>query len=368
MNQNTLAIVSLGDNIHTIRWANSFAERDWDVTIISTNNKKNVHHRQHPNIKIFTLDEYVKFEGSSLIKRIQQYRSLKRKLKGEKYDIIHAHFISHYTYFLTGLNNLIISLWGKDIIWDYSYKEPIIKKMIKKAILKRVNYISTTSNFLKHTAISYFKNSEKKIRVIPFGVKMEYFVPSREKLSSQNVKLVFIKHLEVKYGPMILLEAFKKVVSENNNIELILVGDGSLRKDVLDFVEKNNLQSKVHYRGKVSHEEIISALDESDIFVMPSVFQSESFGVAAIEASAMELPIIVTRVGGVPEVIVDHKTGLLIEPNKTEELKNAIEWLIENKEKAKQMGKYGRIFTKNNYSWDENVNQMHDYYNYIISQ
>lgn len=366
MDKKRLIIISLGDNIHTIRWANGFAELGWEVNIISINNKINERHEQNSNVRIIKLNEYVDIEKNNFINRIKKYKTLKNKLIVSKYDIVHIHFISTYSFFLLGLKNLIVSLWGKDIIWDYNYNEPFFKRSIKNRILKKVKYISTTSNFLKNTAISYHAKSEEKIRVIPFGVELNKFEPGREKFSSDLIRIVFVKHFETKYGPMLLLEAFNNLCQKNNNIKLTLIGDGQLKAEVINFIQKNNLTEKVELTGRLSHKEIIHQLDSSDIFVMPSIYQSESFGVAAIEASAMQLPIIVTKVGGVPEVVLHNKTGLLIEPNDVIEIEKAIDYLIKNRLVAKSLGIEGRNFVEKYYDWKNNRTAMEEYYSYIL--
>jgi glycosyltransferase involved in cell wall biosynthesis len=99
-----------------------------------------------------------------------------------------------------------------------------------------------------------------------------------------------------------------------------------------------------------------------DIFVMPSTENSETFGVAAIEAQAMEIPVVASKIGGIPEAMLDGTTGILVEPKNVEQLADAMIRLIENPEDRKRMGKAGRQFVLNNYNLEENVGLFESLY------
>jgi len=102
-----------------------------------------------------------------------------------------------------------------------------------------------------------------------------------------------------------------------------------------------------------------------DIFAMPSIH--EEFGVSAVEAQAMEVPVVATRVGGIPEVVEDGMTGVLVEPRNVEQLAQAIIRLLENPELRLEMGRKGREYVLAHYQWDENATEMEKIYVDVVA-
>ena len=105
-------------------------------------------------------------------------------------------------------------------------------------------------------------------------------------------------------------------------------------------------------------------IGKMDIFVMPSL--SESFGVSALEAESMEIPVVATNVGGIPEVVVNEVTGLLVKPNNHWALANAIIKLLSNNDLRTKMGKNGRKLVIEKYNWQENMEKIEKIYKSLI--
>src|ERR1019366_4568223 len=129
---------------------------------------------------------------------------------------------------------------------------------------------------------------------------------------------------------------------------------------------------RVTFHGYVNqnteYEKYISLLTNFDIFAILSIIDSETFGVAAVEASACEIPIVATSVGGLPEVIESEKTGILVPPKNVEETSKAVERLIIDKELRILMGKNGRKRVEENYNWKNNIIQMLDLYEKLLNK
>jgi glycosyltransferase involved in cell wall biosynthesis len=121
----------------------------------------------------------------------------------------------------------------------------------------------------------------------------------------------------------------------------------------------------VEFRGEVSHEKVPSVLNELDIFVMPS--RAEGFGVAALEGAASELPVVATRVHGIPDVVIDGETGILVPPRDIGALAAAIESLATQAKVRAKMGKAGRAFVERHYRWEDNCAQMDRLYEHALA-
>lgn len=154
---------------------------------------------------------------------------------------------------------------------------------------------------------------------------------------NQGVKIVHIGRFDPAKNHELLIDAFAVVVKNFNEAKLLLIGEGDYRARIMKKVVKNNLTNHVEFLG--TKKDIAEILSGCDIFVLSSI--SEGFGLALVEAMAMGLPVVSTNVGGVKEVVRDGVNGILVEPNDPGAMAKAIEELIKNRERRKQMGKKG---------------------------
>ncbi|MEW6026831.1 MAG: glycosyltransferase family 4 protein, partial [Planctomycetota bacterium] len=132
--------------------------------------------------------------------------------------------------------------------------------------------------------------------------------------------LATLGRLSAEKGQVYLLEALKSIRKEFPDTQLLVIGDGVLRKELESFVEKENLGGAVLFTGLC--DEPSELLKDIDIFVLPSLY--ESFGIALLEAMALKKPTIASNVNGIPEVVADGETGILVPPANPEELAGAI--------------------------------------------
>ena len=123
------------------------------------------------------------------------------------------------------------------------------------------------------------------------------------------------------------IEAFYEAFGNNPKITLTIFGQGPKRKILEDLIDKYNLNSQVNLMGLCSREEIAEQFKKTDCFVLAS--QSETFGVAYIEALAMGVPVIATKCGG-PEAFVNERNGIMIEVNKKRQLSEAMKYMYNN--------------------------------------
>ncbi len=138
-------------------------------------------------------------------------------------------------------------------------------------------------------------------------------------------------------GHIYLLQAMKMLVQSRNDIELILIGDGPLKTDIERFIKENDLTSFVKILDCMPHD--ASLYDGIDIYIQPSV--SEGCSITLLEAMGVGIPVIASDIEGPRELIISGKTGVLVPPKNPQALKDAVLRLIENKEKAAELGKTG---------------------------
>jgi len=175
--------------------------------------------------------------------------------------------------------------------------------------------------------------------IIPSGVSLERYRRKPENSERrQGLTMGFVARLVEVKGVLDLLEAAALVVARFPRARLVLVGDGPLREAVLERIETLGLNPHVELLGRL--EDPAPALQGFDLFVLPS--HNEGMGRAVVEAMAAGLPVVATCVGGLPDVVVDGETGLLVPPRDPGALAEALMRLLEDPGLRTRMGQAGQ--------------------------
>lgn len=339
--------------IHTRRWVKGLRSIGLDVDLITLIKERD------NDIGAISLGSESK---ASYITKIGKLRSIVNELKP---DIFHSHHASSFGFLASFVKHprKILSVWGYDVI-AFPYNNRLNRMMIKRA-LNRAYYITATSRFLKDAVLKLEKNISN-IEIIPFGVDLDQFKFISRK-PADEVVIGIAKALRPKYGIDFLIHAFNKLQSKYSNIKLKIAGKGKYEHAYKKLVRDLALSHSIEFTGFINHDELPTFLNNIDIFAMPSISDDESFGVAAIEASATGLPVVASGVGGVPEVIDNNTTGFLIERKNIDSLADALERLIKDPQLRFNMGKAGRKFVEENYVWNDNLRSMKVLYEKILA-
>lgn len=355
-----MRIVILGENgsVHIQKWISAIVGcKDIELHVISFDRGVKVEGVKYHYLKKISgrkIDYLLNvFEVKSFIKKI-------------KPDLVHAHYATSYGYLAraSGFHPFVITGWGADI-FD-SPKNMFIKKMLMKSF-KKADAISVLSEI---TRTEIKKMTDKYVHLIPFGVDVDKFYPGQS--STDNVtRIGTIRTLTEKYGVEYLIKAFAEICKKYSNVQLEIVGDGPLRASLEQLTIELGVKDKVVFHGYInqnsSFEQYIKILQSLDVFAILSILDSETFGVAAVEASACGIPVVATSVGGLPEVIEAENTGILVSPKNVEETTKALDRLLSNKKLRIEMGKAGRAKVEANYNWTLNIQQMVNLYSQTIN-
>jgi glycosyltransferase involved in cell wall biosynthesis len=174
-----------------------------------------------------------------------------------------------------------------------------------------------------------------KVRLIHSGIDVARFSPGAGNAAPEHVPTIgTVAVLETRKGHRFLLEAMARLRARGVKLRCLLAGDGSERKGLEQMVAKLGLEGQVDFQGFVADTPALLA--SIDIFVLPSVH--EGLGVAALEAMAAGKAVVASRVGGLAELISDGDTGLLVPPEDSDVLSDAIAELINDPNRARAMG------------------------------
>ena len=202
------------------------------------------------------------------------------------------------------------------------------------------------------------------IAITPFGVDTAVFQPVASDRDRDTCTIGTVKTLADKYGVDVLIRAFGRLKDDPEfrtsgvRLRLQLVGDGPQRSALEGLVKELGIQEDVHFVGAVPHADVPLWLSRLDIFVASSRLDSESFGVAVIEASSCGLPVVVSNAGGLPEVVDPETTGFIVLKEDDAGLARAIKELVLDEGLRHRMGAAGREFVRQEYEWTHCVDLM----------
>ena len=357
-----MKIVLFGENVsvHIQKWIRGLmVHSEIELHVITFDRGAQFDGVQYHYIKRYTK---TKFDYILNVFRVRTF------IKEIKPDLIHAHHSTSHGFLaaFSGFHPLIITGWGSDIL--DSPKNPLLKALLKYS-LNKANAITVLSFFTKREIA---KLTDKYVHVVPFGVDLEKFPAKAVDTNKQHIVIGTIRTLTEKYGVEYLIRAFAVVSAKHDNLKLEIVGDGPLREYLQNLSLELGLGDKVVFHGYINQNteqsKYISLLSSFDVFTILSTMDSDTFGVAAVEALACEIPVVATSVGGLSEVVDSEKAGIIVSPRDVEGTAIALERLIVSKDLREQMGKYGRQKVLAHYNWPENVKQMVSLYRNTIKE
>lgn len=382
---------------HNLRWTRYLAGF-FDLVVYTFENE------QVPGVPTVVLPRPTGSKADYLLQR----RHVAERIAEQKPDLMHAHRISSYGFVgayaarylhRRGIADVpfLLSVWGEDV---FSFpRKSLLHRLLTQRVLIRASQILSTSTTMARETERYVR-PVRPILVTPFGVDTQLFrapgagdapageaadagagaVDGRTVLPGQTVTVGTVKKLRKRYGVDVLIRAFAAARARlaavqpapggpataertvAHDLRLRIVGDGPERARLEALAAGLGVAESIEFAGRVAHERVPATLAGLDIFAALSVTDDESFGVAMLEASAMGLPVLATRVGGIPEVVEHGETGYLVAPYDAE---GAAARLVEMAQDAllrERMGAAGRKLVEERYSWNATAERMREIY------
>lgn len=294
--------------------------------------------------------------------------------RAEKLDLLHVHYaIPHSISAILARESIkqkryvpvITTLHGTDITLvgaDRSYLP------ITRYGLQQSDGVTAVSKFLKQATIETFDFDE--IEVIPNFICGKHYKrlpdsPLREELAPNGERLlVHVSNFRHVKRPVDCVEILAKVRNAGIDAKLVMVGDGPELSAVSYRAEQLAMNGNVIFVGKQAN--ISDYLGIADVFLLPS--ELESFGLAALEAQACEVPVIATRIGGIPEVVSEGETGFLSDVGDVEKMSADTLKLLGDEDLRRSFGERGRELAVQRYSTEKIIPQYIAYYEKIVNK
>ena len=247
----------------------------------------------------------------------------------------------------------------KEILQDEIDKNPAAKKTIleetefrysKKQLDDSVREVELSdfavgaSTFTLKTLIKQGM-AENCVHMAPYGVNIKDFKPRRDFRKIDKMRFLFVGSFSQRKGISYLLQAFKELENEGENISLTMAGRGIMDYDLVKSYELKCLETHVN----LPLEKLVELMQESDVFVFPSI--CEGFGLVLIQAMATGMPLITTYNTSGPDFIEEGKDGFLIEAQDVEAIKNKVRYFLQNPDEVKRMGQ-NAILKSKDFTWE----------------
>jgi len=338
---------------------------------------------------------YVKGVGNPITRYWRFARSASKKLeelnKKFGFDVIHANLPLVPSFAIPGdsakaLVSTVHSTWKgeAEVIRQGSRRSlnpnenlmlrfNFLLRSYEKKLMKRSDALIAVSKYTTEELTELYGIGEEKLHVIYNGVDVHKFKPKRGKaglrrefgLEEEQKIVLFVGRLYYRKGLEILLRSIPPILQEFEDVKFAISGKGYKKKEELrKLAKKLEIEESVTFLGYIPDEKLPDLYAASDIFVLPALY--ENFPFAILEAQATGLPVISTKVGGIPEFLTDNENGFLVDPGDSTQLTQRILTLLQDPNLAKELGRRGRNFIEEKFAWSLITSQVIDLYHKIL--
>ncbi|MBR3152381.1 MAG: glycosyltransferase family 4 protein [Clostridia bacterium] len=355
-----------------------------EVTVVTYKDGDVPYFENDKGVKVYRVDNYM-ITPNSFIDWIMQlnFNMLSKTSElinnGEKFDVIHAH-------------DWLVAYAAKAL--KNSYKIPIVATIhateagrnsgIHDEVQRYINdtewmltYESTevivNSNYMKNELQRLFGLPFEKINVVPNGITPTNFsgidrdYDFRRKYASDNEKIIlFAGRLVYEKGIQNLIAAMPKILNSYNDAKLIICGRGGMIDELKAQVNYLGIGNKVYFTGYMDHKSLMKMYKCADISVFPSTY--EPFGIVALEAMLAEVPVVVSDVGGLNEIVNHGVNGMKSYAGNANSLADSILALLFDKQLCANVVKQAKLDVKNKYNWTKIAQDSHFIYQKAICQ
>ncbi len=240
---------------------------------------------------------------------------------------------------------------------------------VEKLAIENADIVIAVSEAIREDIIQYYNVTTDKVVVIHNGIDLDRWMPKpndkiRDDYGIRGKYIFFVGRISRQKGIITLIDALKYL--KRKDLQIVLRSGAADTEEFKHEVEKKiqNEDNIIWIRGNLEEEELMELYSEAELFVCPSTY--EPFGIVNLEAMACEKAVVASAVGGIKEIVVNEKTGLLIPPSDPEALANAINRLLGDKNLSRRFGKAGRKRVEKHFSWARIANKTKAVYEELI--
>lgn len=360
-----------GESVHDQRFMYKLIEKGYDITLISYSSRitptgfqgiRIIHH--HPVPDWFPFSTYLNYFPFGFL-------HLRKLLKDEPPDILHAGWVQHYGFIsaLCRFHPLLIMPWGSDIMIEP--RKSFLHRLITRYALRGSDGIACDAEFVKKEITEISDYSADKIIVFPMGIELNRFNPQmdgteiRDRLGWEDKTiLIMARNFKPVYGIEYFLHALPHVLEVCPDTRVILCGGGELEPKLREIVRQKNLEEYVHFAGSVANTDLPSYYNAADIYVSTSL--SDGTSLALLEAMACGLPTVVTDVPAIMEWVVDGENGLVVPRGDFAILAEKLIRLLQDEAMQRDFSSRNLKIAKERADWDKNFEKLVGMYETLL--
>ncbi len=288
-------------------------------------------------------------------------------------DIFHYHMpnptceISHL---LSRPDGKVVVTYHSDII-----RQKLLLKFYRsflRMFLSRAEVIMPTSPVYAATS-EFLREFQSKCEVVPLGIDTHLFdsVAEKQKQEIERVRgvfgpefILFVGKLRYYKGLQFLIEAMPDI-----DVPLVIIGRGPMERDLHTLASNYQVAEKVHFLGEVTEGDLAVFYHACSLFVLPSIYRSEAYGLVQLEAHACGKPVVSTQLGtGVEFVNIDGRTGVLVPPANSKALAEAINGLVSDPARRQKMGEFARQRARSEFNLPRMFDHIDVIYRRVLRQ
>ena len=344
-----ILVLGPSDMVHLQRFVRSLADRGHDVHVIS----------MKPDRVAGATFERFKVPSLS-VRHPYRWRGRWAAYVRDwfrRFDVVNVHFVSDWGIGseAAGEGCLVVKAYGSDVDRPPDAPEPDPRLMeARKLLLRCADKVVTSGHWFRQKVADFADLEMDRVEAIHDGVDLELFAPPADRLPHAPV-VGFSKGFDPVYGPLAMIESAAGVLLRRPDVRFEFVGAGSLRDACHQRAEALGISHAIRWIGRQHPEAMPRIMSRWDVVAIPS--RKESFCVSALEAAAMELPVVATAVGGLCETVEHEETGLLVEPQNPRAFGDALLTLLADSERCRRMGVRGRRRVADRYQWSQSVDR-----------
>lgn len=283
-----------------------------------------------------------------------------RLCRRERYDVIHVHWpvplgLWGWAARRARRAALVVTFYGIELRW-VKRSLPFLKGFVRRVARGADRVVAISSA----TAREIRELVDVPVVVIPYTTTLPPRVAARASAARDGLTLLFVGRLVELKGVAYLIEAAARLRGRVA-ARLVVVGIGPDRRRLETLARSLGVADVVEFRDKVPDAELQQAYATTDVLVLPSILDArgdtEGLGVVLLDAMSCGIPVIASRVGGIPDIIVDGESGVLVPPADAGALADAIERLARDPAYARRLGEGGRARVQTHFTWDAIVGQ-----------
>lgn len=298
-------------------------------------------------------------------------------IKKEKIGMIHCHWIVPQGFFSAIFKKifnlpLILSAHAGDV---FALKNYLIK-LCGKFTISKSDFCATNSKATLKALLDI--SNKKEVDIIPMGVDLndysseKYDPLLKNKYEIKGPFLLAVGRFVEKKGFKYLIDAMPMIIDKYPNTKLLIIGFGPEEKKLKMHVKEQNLESSILFPGKKPAGELSKYFATADIFVGPSIVSkdgdTEGLGVVFLEALASKTAVVASDVGGISDIVIHGKTGLLVEQKNSKDIFEKVNFLLSNNQLRDSLIEEGYAIVKKHYSWQKIQKKYAEVYKNVINK